>query len=520
MKKFLSICAILMLCTVTLFAQNSVPVSKTYESTAGLFKTDVDNFVDLNAWKNVDLNNMFASISYNEYKEVEFGFAKNLEKGYLGLWLIGDVGFDFASKSTSSSSETNMSIESELAGNQSTLLTDSSKEYTGNGKRSDFTIGALYGKGDVAYRGSIYYQGNINDSNYKYSSDIYSETNDGSGKKITSTTTEEKNITDRYRLIPEFAVGFDIEKGEKVYNSYAKAILDINKNSSSEYSYSKTDDQDAVIEETEPVNGDKISFTLALGTSFDLAEKENLTQKVAVGTSFRMSFIDDNVVEDDDKEDKIEKTNITEKGENYISIRPSYSFNYKGDERLTVAFKTHANISFTNTTEKHTTSTINNDTEVTDYTDETIVEKNFNSHFVLSPYATLAIAYDVIPSKLTFKAASQIRLPYLVYDLTTSEKTVNTKDVMGDIYTANEDEKTKTSTFDVKGYSMPCSMVFGSGFTYNLSKNLTFDATWNIVSNLFNSTLTSQLSEGETDLMNTLNKVLVHNVSLGITFKM
>ena len=96
MKKFLSICAILMLCTVTLFAQNSDPVSKTSRATNGVFKTDVDNFTDVNAWQDVELNNMFTSISYGS-NGVELGFAKNLENGFLGLWLIGDVGFDFTS---------------------------------------------------------------------------------------------------------------------------------------------------------------------------------------------------------------------------------------------------------------------------------------------------------------------------------------------------------------------------------------------------------------------------------------
>ena len=524
MKKILSICAILMLCAVTLFAQNSVPVSKTSQATNGVFKTDVDNFADVNAWKNVDINNMFTSISYGS-NGVELGFAKNLENGFLGLWLIGDVGFDFTSESTSGSESVDMQATVSYDNSTTSVVTDySEKGYTENGKGSVFSLGALYGKGDIAYKAAIYYQGNAADSIEKSSSENNTSTTTGTSTgtttENTSMTTKSEDITDSYILSPAFSVGLNTEKADY----YGTVALDIMKNTTSSYSYTETTGQDPVESDEDPEDNDTIAVTIGGGASFDLAAKENLTQKFAVNASGILNFIEDDVVEDDDTEDKIEKINVTKYNKNSISVKPSYSFKYKGDEKLTVGFIAYANMVWNNSTEKNLTSSRNTDSEATSYTNSESETKDFTSEFKLSPYATLAIAYDVIPSKLTFNASTTVVLPTLEYKLITEKATSKVSQVeeqMGVKVTTDTNATGKSSEFTVEGTSVKCAMNFASGFTYNLSKNLTFDATWNIVSDLFNPDLSSNLTGGDDkNIMNTLNKVLVHNVSLGITFKM
>ena len=267
-------------------------------------------------------------------------------------------------------------------------------------------------------------------------------------------------------------------------------------------------------------NNDKISLDLGVGASFNLASKENLTQTLDGYAVFSLAFIDDIVVEDSNKADNIEKTNVTKRGSNYIVIQPSYSFKYKGDERLTVAFNVSANMSWINQTSKQTISSLNTDSAVTSYENSSKKIKNFTSNFMFIPFAKIAIAYDVIPSKLTFNASTSVLLPELVYTWNTSKTTESSVTVVDGNETDKGSSSSKSSTFTVQGYSENCTMNFASGFTYNLSKNLTFDATWNIVGDLFTNTLNSSLTTGNTNIMNNLNKILVHNVSLGITFKM
>jgi hypothetical protein len=73
-----------------------VPESNTSKSSEGVFGTDVDNLVDVNGWSDIEFKNMFTSLSYGA-NGLELGFAKALKNSYLGLFLVGDLGFDFES---------------------------------------------------------------------------------------------------------------------------------------------------------------------------------------------------------------------------------------------------------------------------------------------------------------------------------------------------------------------------------------------------------------------------------------
>lgn len=70
-----------------LFAQSS----KTNAATAGLFDTDVDNFVNVNEWSTVKPEKFFGYFGMdNGYYNV--GFAKQFEKFYWGTYYDGDIG--------------------------------------------------------------------------------------------------------------------------------------------------------------------------------------------------------------------------------------------------------------------------------------------------------------------------------------------------------------------------------------------------------------------------------------------
>ena len=62
------------------------------------------------------------------------------------------------------------------------------------------------------------------------------------------------------------------------------------------------------------------------------------------------------------------------------------------------------------------------------------------------------------------------------------------------------------------------ALTYTSGLTVTPVKNLTIDCSWNMLQNLFNNT-SSNLSEGNTNFWNTVNKVLVHNVTFEVSYK-
>ena len=70
-----------------LFAQSS----KTNAATAGLFSTDVDNFVDVNEWSTVNPEKFFGYFGM-DYGNYNVGFAKQFEKFYWGTYYSGDIG--------------------------------------------------------------------------------------------------------------------------------------------------------------------------------------------------------------------------------------------------------------------------------------------------------------------------------------------------------------------------------------------------------------------------------------------
>ena len=87
-----------------LFAQES----KTNTATAELFKTDVDNFVDVNEWSTVEPDKFFGyfGMDNNMYN---IGFAKQFSKFYWGTYYCGDI--NSYSKVTDESTKTNSETE-------------------------------------------------------------------------------------------------------------------------------------------------------------------------------------------------------------------------------------------------------------------------------------------------------------------------------------------------------------------------------------------------------------------------
>jgi len=489
MKKNLLICAIVLLSLTNIFAQSVeepkniegvssavFPVSKTWESTYGVFKTDVDNFMDVNSWGNLNLNNLFTSLSYGD-NGIEVGFAKKLKNSYLGLSFVGDLGFDFRTTKTTSTTD--------ITGYPSSSTTTIKKwasyaNDSGEVRTTNFALGALYGIGNWGYKASISY--------YADATDQYNKDSSTSDNKTTGTITDTK----KWVLIPEFSVGTNID----VFHPYANIGLVFNKDTAL-----TTDLADSAnnIEN----DNDSTLLMFGLGSSMDLPSKGGFSHNVSLGTDFVFGFFKPYETDFDDDNDK---TSMTVKyGAFGLNLAPAYGFNYTGSDKLAIGLNVGANILW-----GHASAKVSHATD--SYTTNS---KNGVGVLALTPSLAVALTYDVIPSKLSLKAAAKIGMPELGMDTTSSKSNSTVK--FGDTENTLSTNEKETSWY---GFSSDCYLDLNSGFTFNLTESLSFDATWNIVGKLFNGELGTTLSEGSVNLWSTLNKVLIHNVTLAISFKL
>lgn len=454
-----------------------VPESNTSKSSEGVFGTDVDNLVDVNGWSDIEFKNMFTSLSYGA-NGLELGFAKALKNSYLGLFLVGDLGFDFESTFSSGKSENTAA--------DGTVTKNEGSGYSESGHGSQFSIGALYGLGDFGFRASIAYKGDAADAYEK--------------EYINNAGTETKTIlnTDIWRLYPELAVGYKFALGDYVFYPYSTVGIDINKNTVTV--------KDLINDSETKTDNDVISMAIGLGSAVDLPSKDKaFSHSAELATLVSFGFID-KLEENSDVlgviSDAVTKYNL-----NTVLLTPSYSLSYDGVDRLSVAFVASADLLWKN-------SSANQKIVYSGSESGTTKNKVYTGTFDMEPSISFGLAYDVVPSKFTFRAAASIDLPTL-------SCTTDTTRVKSEVTVAGNTTKQNDKGRDTvwTGSSSDCAMSFASGFSFNLTPSLMFDTEWAIVSDLFNASFETTLVEGNNNILNTLNDILIHNMRFGFSFK-
>ena len=128
----------------------------------------------------------------------------------------------------------------------------------------------------------------------------------------------------------------------------------------------------------------------------------------------------------------------------------------------------------------------------------------------IQPMISLGMIYQVLPEKVNFNMGINFNTPTLSWktDTTKTRTDATSKDV---------DATSTTTVYNYNAYS--AGVNFGSGFTVQLAKTVTFDCYWNILSNLFGTDFRSDLTEGSTNFWNTVNKIFVHNIGFSISAK-
>ena len=128
----------------------------------------------------------------------------------------------------------------------------------------------------------------------------------------------------------------------------------------------------------------------------------------------------------------------------------------------------------------------------------------------IQPMISLGMIYQVLPEKVNFNMGINFNTPTLSWKTDTTKTRTDTS-------SKSVDTKSTTTTYTYDDYS--AGVNFGSGFTVQLAKTVTFDCYWNILSNLFGTDFRSDLTEGSINFWNTVNKIFVHNIGFSISAK-
>lgn len=430
------------------FAQQSM----TDVSTSGLFGTDVDDFMNVNEYHNVQPENIFAYLGYERTGngEINIGAAHQFKKLYLGSWFGGTL--NNWSSSTTFDKDGKPTIDNKT--------TTSNKV---NGK-------LLFGINNMGILADVSFQPRAGN---KYEKNSAAKTED---------------IHNTFVLNTNLKFGMNIDgKNDKVYKNWVTLglVSDVNKEE-------KTTDGKVVIP-SDKKETSKYTIKLGAGTYFDYLKKDALTYGFGIGLN---TGWDINVKRTQEK--------ITEHGEfeGRMNFDPNWTVTYEPSSRF--AFKTkiglNGDIKF-NTGKDYTD---NDGTKTYD------ASRAYKTGLEFSPSLALGATYQVVPEKFSFNAGMEFKTPKFGWEFTkTDTRNASSGSVDSSAFGVAYTFTSSTGKIDTH-----------SGFTWMPTKNVTVDANWNLLSNLFDN-FKSKLDEGSTtSIWNTANKIFVHNFGFLVSVKL
>ena len=255
---------------------------------------------------------------------------------------------------------------------------------------------------------------------------------------------------------------------------------------------------DKTVDETADSKTDLSTYTINVGSSalwtFDTKEKYTQEGLLHLYTSWAIPSYSQDI------------GGVKSKGfgmyNNSIALIPEYRITLNPTERLSM--KAGATLPFTFDFE--------GDFDYSE-TDGDKVYNNLRTENVdveIQPMISLGMIYQVLPEKVNFNMGIEFATPSLTWE------TVTTK-TRTDVTSKDVDATSTTTVYNYNDYI--AGVNFGSGFTVQLAKTVTFDCYWNILSNLFGTNFRSDLTEGSINFWNTVNKIFVHNIGFSISAK-
>lgn len=453
---------ILALFTLSLFGmafaeQPGTSASRMSSSTQGLFKTDVDNYMSLDKWDSVKPANLFGYLGYDgSHGGINFGVAHQFKPVYLGFYFGGQFDEVAFGKKVT---------ENIAAGTSVTTKTTKSK---GEG---DFDTGLIFGFGNMAVRPLIHVKIEHN------------ETSNADTDPVEITKDQVYNVTP----MVDFGMKSKLGKWDAVYS--ADLAIEIDHDITD---YGNTSNKEKFTDNS------TTNLYLGGGMSLERTDK-NFTHNISVGMENKIYFypsIASSVIVG------TESAAVTQNGRyGYaLNLTPSYKLTYPATKTVTLKFMVASPVSMEFGgdeiyTETKGTKLYNNR--------ETSFEMGIN------PTVTGAVLYQVKPN-LSLNAGIGFHAPEMTVS-SSKQNTVNS--TTGEVTAVS---KSTSLSFDkADGY---CAL--SSGLTWNISKNVTLDASYEILANLFGGDLKSDLIEGYSgNFWNNVNKAFVHNIALQVSAK-
>lgn len=359
----------------------------------------------------------------------------------------------------------NFNSVSDKTETSSSSTTTSSKTSTFSGRNSEFDLSALIGIGDnLGIKASFYYDGDP---------DSISTSTETAGS-----SSEEYVKKQVFR--PQVRVGYNAKVNNLSLKNFGNFYININ--------------QDATKNATTDTNNTKTDYVLGGGTTIAFPKKNNISQELGGTLWWSIQYRKPTDVSTAASDD------VTKYFNTGIRFYPSYKITYDKIERLSLGAKISCPIE----------SEFDSSTQTEKIIDSSIVTKKYTNILEFSLSLALGLQYQVIPEKLTINAGASIFSPSLTAKFEGENQN-------------NSGTETSVSTSTTKwiGSSSAASLNLRSGFTYVLAKTVTFDCSYNILSDLLYGNLDTKWQPGNTtSVWNNVNMILFHTLNLQLSVKL
>lgn len=465
---------------ISIFAQESFKK----EATQGLFSTDVDNYMDVNNWSEIGMENFFGFLGYN-HMAGETSHTHNVGNysGNSGNISIGDGGLDTIN--TGLSHSVGKVYTGLYFGGRLKLFDFKSKSFIdyNNPKNNNKTSSLETKTGGVFDMGLLFGNGNVGVKPYvRYSpkgiSNTTSKNNDGSVKS------DSKNFNVR----PGLQIGIN----SKIKGHVAR----FNLGSSIDCNINKIRNKNIKGEITK---SDNSSYGLSIysGVEFDGKESESGKFSSVWGVDLGITLSFYKSVNGNNK--------IKGKFDSINTINPYFVAIITPAERF--ALKIKPEVKFCNITHKNPKSIINTKIGKTEYLDP---YKNFG--ISMAPRLSVGGVFTIKKEVVDFNFGASIDIPNVEWSKSVSE-------------TCNHDTGellTKTTETNFNFNTGTGKLGLSSGVTAYIGKAVTFDISWNILGRLVPEKLKSDFNNGNDSnaFWGNLNKIFFgSNIGLLLSVK-
>ena len=450
-QKKLLIFAVLLMAASLVFAQTSM----TSHSTQELFGTDVDDFMNVNEWQNVQPKNIFGFLGYGKTGQgsINMGLAHQFKAFYLGTYFEGQVNSWISKKETNGNTETSTSTQNKS-----------------NGK-------LLFGFGNIGVMTDMSYQPKV-------------------GNKVSWVeATKTKQTDNLFKLDFNLIAGMNLNLNNKLFKISAKLGLesDIDK---------KTTKKDSKL--TKFTDGSKYDLVINAGLSHDLSSKDGLTHTVLADLDTRWGIwptkreeeVLGGVTTTDYKYGEL-KDIITLTPKYQIAYEPEGKFAFKAEAALGIGFDFDNEYNYTR-------RVVSSGGDTKTYN----AARKYKTTLSLKPALKTAFTYAPVSKfKLNFGLGFNVPSNNWVFNKTETRDAGN-----GNVTKTDKDNTFTFTTNDGK-------FTASSGFTWLITENVTFDANWDIVDHLLKTFSTDLPEGHGTNFWNTVNKLVVHNIKFALSVK-